>query len=325
MSDVLVAHHGYCFDGACSAALFTRFLRETQPGMAGAKVEYRGLLYDPGAPPPGERLEDGKVNAILDYRYSTSPRLTWYFDHHVSAFQEPGSEAHFTADGSGRKFHDGTYGSCTKLLADLGRERFGWSAPDLDELVHWADIIDAARFPDVETANSFELPAMAVSAVIQEQGDDALLGQLIPLLSRVPLAELAHSPLVVPRLKPIVSRHAALTERMARAGEQRGDVALFDLTEHPLDTVGKFVSYALFPTAQYAVVLSRTPRRVKLSVGFNPWSRRPRVHNIAALCERYGGGGHPVVGAVSLPPQDLPRARELFAEVIATLNGPAQG
>jgi hypothetical protein len=320
MTDVLIAHHGYCFDGACSAALFTRFLRETQPGLGDARVEYRGLLYDPGAPPPGERLERGRLNAILDYRYSTSELLTWYFDHHVSAFQEPGSEAHFRADTTGRKHHDGAYGSCTKLLADLGRERFGWTAPDLDELVRWADIIDAARFPDVETANSFEHPAMAVSAVIQEQGDDALLGQLIPLLAAEPLEALARGPLVAPRLKPIVARHAALTERMARAGEQRGDVALFDLTEHPLDTVGKFVAYALFPTAQYSVVLSRTPRRVKLSVGFNPWSRRPRRHNIAALCERYGGGGHPVVGAVSLPPQELPRGKAILAEVVEALN-----
>jgi hypothetical protein len=105
--NVLVAHHGHCFDGAASAAVFTRFLRETQPGAWTATVEYLGLGYDPGAPSPATKLKEGAVNAILDFRYAVSDKLSWYFDHHVSAFQEPGSEVHFRADTSGQKFHDG--------------------------------------------------------------------------------------------------------------------------------------------------------------------------------------------------------------------------
>ncbi len=318
--EVLVAHHGYCFDGATTAALFTRFLRETNPALAKAEFSYRGLLYEPNAPPPGEKLKAGAINAILDYRYSPSELLTWYFDHHVSAFQEKGTEAHFRADTSGKKFHDGTYGSCTKLLVDIARERFGWTAPDLDELVTWSDIIDAARFPDADVASSFDPPAMAIAAVVQEQGDDWLNSQVIPLLVSKPLAEVAASPLIAQRLGPIKQRHEALAKRMADAGEQRGDVAWFDLSDAPLDTVAKFVGYKLYPYAQYSVVLSRNPKRVKISVGFNPWAKRPRQHNIAALCERYGGGGHPVVGAISMPASDLARARAAVDDIIASLN-----
>lgn len=318
--EVLVAHHGYCFDGAASAAVFTRFLRETQPELAGAPFSYRGLLYDPNAPPPGERLKPGALNAILDYRYSTSPLLTWYFDHHVSAFAEPGSEAHLRGDASGRKFHDGAYGSCTKLVADIARARFGWESPGLAELVAWADIIDAARFESADAASSFEAPAMAIAAVVQEQGDDGLTAQLVPMLATMPLAEVARAPLVASRLAAIVRRHEALAKRMADVGEQRGDVAWFDLSEAPTDTVVKFVGYKLFPTAQYAVTMQRNPRRVKVSVGFNPWARKPRRHNVAALCERYGGGGHPVVGAIALPAQEIARARKVVDELVAALN-----
>jgi nanoRNase/pAp phosphatase (c-di-AMP/oligoRNAs hydrolase) len=46
----------------------------------------------------------------------------------------------------------------------------------------------------------------------------------------------------------------------------------------------------------------------------------PRTHNIAAICERYGGGGHPVVGAISLAGADVAAARKVAAEVIATLQ-----
>ena len=318
----LVAHHGYCFDGAASAAVFTRFLRDVSPEAARATFTYRGLLYEPNTPPPETRLKSGAVNAILDYRYTRSPLLTWYFDHHVSAFPEAGAETHLRADTSGKKFHDGAYGSCTKLIVDIGRARFNWSAPDLDELVTWADVIDAARFSDADAASSFDPPAMAIAAVLQEQGDDNIAGQIIPMLAARPLAEVAASAVVAGRLPPIKARHEALAKRMGESGEQRGDVAFFDLTNAPTDTVVKFVGYKLFPTAQYAVTLQRNPKRVKISVGFNPWARRPRRHHVASLCERYGGGGHPVVGAIALPPQDLARARKVVDELIAALNGP---
>lgn len=319
--ECLIAHHGYCFDGAASAAVFTRFFRDTQPNASATTFTYRGLLYEPSAPPPESYLRAGAVNAILDYRYTTSPALTWYFDHHVSAFQGAGAEAHFRADRSGRKFHDGSYGSCTKLVIDVARERFGWHAPDLDELVAWADLIDAARFPDADSASSFEPPAMQIAAVLQEQGDDALLRTLVPLLATRPLAEVAALPLITERLGAIVRRHDAVAKRMADKGEQRGDVACFDLSDAPVETVVKFVGYKLFPTAQYAITLQRNPKRVKLSVGFNPWAKRPRRHHIASLCERYGGGGHPVVGAIAFPPNELHRARRVMEELVAVLNG----
>lgn len=318
--EVLVAHHGHCFDGAASAAVFTRFLRETQAGAWTATVEYLGLGYDPGAPSPAEKLREGAVNAILDFRYAASDRLNWYFDHHVSAFQEPGSEVHFRADTTGQKFHDGTYGSCTKYIVDIARERFGWSAPDLEDLVRWSDVIDAARFTSADEACSFATPHMQIAAVVQEQGDDALCRELIPLLASRTLAEVASLPLIATRVAPIRARHEALAKRMAQQGEQRGNVAWFDLSEAPVDTVAKFVGYQLFPTAMYSVVLSRTAKKVKISVGFNPWTKRARAHDIASLCERYGGGGHPVVGAVSFAPQEFARAQAACEDIIRSLN-----
>lgn len=276
--DVLIAHHGHCFDGAASAALFSRFVRERLD--PNATFLFRGLAYEPDAPSPADRLREGALNAILDFRYTPSPLLQWYFDHHVSAFQEPGSREHFLADTSGKKFHDASYGSCTKLIADVLRDKFAWEAPDLQELVYWADVIDAARFPDAESASSLDHPAMAIMAVVQEQGDDTLCAELIPRLASERLESIAASPLIAPRVAPIRARLEALVTRMARAGEQRGSVAVFDLADQPLESVNKFISYRLFPTATYAVVLSWTPRRIKISVGYNPWSTRPRKHNI---------------------------------------------
>ena len=76
----------------------------------------------------------------------------------------------------------------------------------------------------------------------------------------------------------------------------------------------------LVPETTYSVAVTRTPQRTKISVGSNPWSPRPRTHNIATICERYGGGGHAVVGAVSYSPDEVERARATAREIIAELS-----
>ena len=91
---------------------------------------------------------DGDENACVDFRYSQDPRLTWWFDHHASAFQLPGDEDHFRADATGRKFYDPAAKSCTKFLADTVAAKFGFDTAPLAELIEWAEIIDGALFPE---------------------------------------------------------------------------------------------------------------------------------------------------------------------------------
>ena len=97
---VRVLFHDNCFDGAASAAVFSRFYRERID--ATAELAYQGLAHQAGANPVDESVFTGDENVIVDFRYSQSPKLTWWFDHHKSAFQVPGDEAHFRADRSGR-------------------------------------------------------------------------------------------------------------------------------------------------------------------------------------------------------------------------------
>jgi len=94
-----------------------------------------------------------------------------------------------------------------------------------------------------------------------------------------------------------------------------------DLSESGLEGANKFIAYDLFPEARYTVVVSRDAKRAKISVGSNPWARETRSHDIAKICERYGGGGHPVVGAVSLDPEQIGEARRVAGEIAATLKG----
>src|SRR4029078_3548379 len=94
-------YHGHCFDGVGSAATFTRFYKERiHPD---AQVNYHGLLHRPGNLFDLNLFDYGE-NAIVDFKYAASDKLTWWFDHHQSAFLAPEDEAHFRAVRSGKKF-----------------------------------------------------------------------------------------------------------------------------------------------------------------------------------------------------------------------------
>src|SRR5207237_7884981 len=130
-------YHGHCFDGVASAAVFTRFYRARI--HRAADVSYTGLLHRPGAL-FDEAMFDGDENAIVDFKYSPSDKLTWWFDHHQSAFLTPEDEAHFRADKSGTKFLDTTRKSCTEFIASVTQTEFGFDDEPLANLINGAQI-----------------------------------------------------------------------------------------------------------------------------------------------------------------------------------------
>ncbi|MGA8305858.1 MAG: hypothetical protein WB723_09290, partial [Candidatus Acidiferrales bacterium] len=74
------------------------------------------------------------------------------------------------------------------------------------------------------------------------------------------------------------------------------------------------------PSALYSVGVSASPTRSKVSVGTNPWKEPDPEVNLASLSEKYGGGGHARVAAISFGPGDLVRARQVAKEIAAKLR-----
>lgn len=324
MPRVVVATHGHCFDGLCSAVMFTRLLRHLHPGEELA-FEYRAMGYGPGQNGVDPSTLDGDENAILDFRFSTSPKLTWYFDHHVSAFPSKDDKLAYDAraredvPGGRRMFHDGGYGSCTKLIADIGRQRFGMNTSDADELIRWADMIDSAAFPSAEMAVARTEPVLHLMTVVEHKGNDAFLAAMVPRLLEQPVEEVASAKDVSEAYEPLAEQQKAFVELVKKHAEVVGPVVVVDLSSVVVDVAAKFVTYALWPDSAYSVLLSRSSSKCKISIGYNPWAPIARKHNIAAICERHGGGGHPVVGAISLTADQVARAQELAREIAAEL------
>jgi len=318
-----VLYHANCFDGCASAALLSRFL-EHRVGTRLSRIDFEPVQHSSGDPFPPDAF-DGDLNAVVDFRYSASPRVDWWFDHHQSAFQPPELRAHWEADRTGRRFWDPVAPSCTGFVARVARERFGFSAPDLDELVRWADVIDAAAFPSASVAVRLEAPALRIMTLLEATRDPAVPTRIIEGMRSRPLADLAREPWVEEPLRPVLERHFRSIEAVRGATRVEGGVAFADLAAAGLEAGNKFVVYDLFPEARYAVVLSADAKRAKVSVGSNPWAREARAHDIARICERYGGGGHPVVGAVTLGPDRVADARRIAGEITAELRRRPEG
>ena len=314
---VRVFYHDKCFDGASSAALFSRFYRERI--RSDVDFVFTGLVHRAGAL-FDEAQFDGDENAIVDFKYSSSPKITWWFDHHQSAFLSQADADHFERDQSNRKFYDPDFKSCTSFIAMIGKERFGFDPSPVADLVHWTDVIDGALYPDAKTAVEMEAPAMKLTMVIESAPDHDFVPQLIPLLATKPLGEVLKEPFVAPLLPPLLKRHELSVAILEQRTECKDGTIFFDVTDQDLEGYNKFVPYYLHPESVYSVGLSKSSFRTKVAVGSNPWTRLNNLVNLAKICERYGGGGHARVGAISFPPGRLDQARAAAEEIVKELR-----
>ncbi len=301
---IRVFYHDKCFDGASSAALFSRFYRERI--RSDAEFEFTGLVHRAGAL-FDEKQFDGDENAIVDFKYSSSPQITWWFDHHQSAFLTESDAEHFEQDQSNRKFYDPDFKSCTSFIAMIAQERFGFDPAPVADLVYWTDVIDGALYPDAKTAVEMKAPAMKLTMVIESAPDHGFVPNLIPLLATKPLGEILDEPFVSMDI---------LKERT----ECKDRTIFFDVTDQDLEGYNKFIPYYLHPESVYSVGLSKSSFRVKVSVGSNPWAPQQPEVNLAKICERYGGGGHARVGAISFPVNQHATAIKASQEIVAELR-----
>ena len=314
---VRILYHDHCFDGAASAAFFSRFIDGAI--HRGAEFRYTGMAhrasqeFDPA-------LFDGDENAIVDFKYSNNARLTWWFDHHQSAFLSPEDADHFRRDTSGRKLYNPAYKSCTSFICDVARDRYGFRAPDLDDLVHWSLIIDGAQYADARTAVELGSPAMKLTLVIEAAKESGVVQRIIGWMQRRPLQEIIEEPEIRTLFEPLYERHLRSIDLIRGRARQSDGVVFFDLAGQDMEGYNKFIPYYLFPDSTYTVSVSPSSFRTKISVGSNPWTPIEPKHNLASICERYGGGGHARVGAISLSPGELDRARQIAAEIVAELK-----
>ncbi len=209
---------------------------------------------------------------------------------------------------------------CTEFIAHIARSRYGFEAPDLAELVHWAGIIDGAVYSSAEEAVAMRAPAMKLTLVIEAVQGSEFVQQIIGLMQHHRLDEIMARPEVVQTFAPLYERHLRSIELIRSQGSCSRGTIFFDIADHQMEGYNKFIPYSLFPEATYTVSVSLASFRTKISVGSNPWAPKPPEHNLATICERYGGGGHPRVGAISFERNQVAEARKVAQEILAELR-----
>lgn len=317
MTRVRLCYHDRCFDGTASAATFYRFYREHFD--SNAKFGFTGMTHKAKQPWEPD-LFDGDENAIVDFKFSNSSKLTWWFDHHQSAFLTPADAEQFRQHPGKHMYYDPTFKSCTKFIATVANEKFGYDISPLAELIHWGDIIDGAQYASPEAAVEMVEPATQLALVIEAAPEDGLPARIIPELAYRPLKEMVQLPIVAQHLGPLLKRHRDSIEILRQRSDARDGVVFFDVADLDLEGYNKFIPYLLHPECVYSVSVSASKVRAKVSLGTNPWNLANADANLASLAEQYGGGGHQRVSAISFDPTDIARAREVATKLTAHLR-----
>ncbi len=163
---------------------------------------------------------------------------------------------------------------------------------------------------------------MKLTMIIESSTDANLVQRLIPLLTEMSLQQVLERDFVQEQLGPLMERHWAALELIRTRSNLQDGVITFDITDQPTEGYNKFIPYYVHPDGTYNVGLSKSSFRTKVSVGTNPWTKRApsELMNLAKVCERYGGGGHARVGAISFPPDREEEARRAVIEIVEQLR-----
>ena len=207
----------------------------------------------------------------------------------------------------------------------IAEHRFGFDPRPVAELVRWTDIVDGAMYEDAKSAVEMKAPAMKLTMAIEASTDRDFVKTMIPLLAYQPLAEILEQPFVAAVLPPLLERHQRSIEILRQRTEEKDGTIFFDITDLELEGYNKFIPYYLHPDSIYSIGVSKSSFRVKVSVGSNPWSKRPPTVNLARVCERYGGGGHARVGAISFEVTQNEAAHKAALEIVEELRASVRG
>ncbi len=315
-----VYYHDNCFDGLASAAVFSHFYRHRI--RDGVEFEYEGLAHRPGQLFPGRSV---RRRGKRDRRFQIFERST--IDLVVRPPSERISECGRRSSTSGpTSQRQEIPRSDVPLVHDVhcphGEPAFRASIPErLKELIHWADIIDGAQFPDARAPWSSDEPAMKLMMVIEGVRDPVRTRKLIQAFQEHSLQEIMAIDWVQAAFRPLYERHLKSDRHHPQAcAIRQGNRLLRHQRVRRHGRIQQVHSILSCSRKPYCVGVSRSSFRSKISVGSNPWSPAPRTHNLAALCERHGGGGHPVVGAISFDPEDLSRARRIARGIAQELR-----
>jgi hypothetical protein len=305
----LTIHYHRDFDGMVSAAILSVILAETR----GETSQWKSVNYDQRG--NWQAFEAGKRFAVVDFHFH--PRAEYWFDHHPTTFLTPELRAQYAP--SDRWCFDESSPSCPPLILRHARERWGYEAPErFVEMALWSDVVDGARYKDVEQAVFGEQPALRIARAITVAPSPEWVDSLVGVMAEGDLTSVASRP-------DVEKAHQRASRNRDRALEQfpptvqwkRDGVLLYDASSDKIRRE-RFAAFYHHPDIHYCVGVIPTRSGYHVTAGINPWNPPSNGADIGAIMEGFGGGGHKAVGGAN--PADLAAARSVAAEVAERLR-----
>ena len=303
-------HYHRDFDGMVSAAVLATLLRE----RTGEEILWSSVNYDQRT--DWENFSKDERFAIVDFHFH--PRAEYWFDHHPTTFLTPELRAQYTP--SERWNWDETSPSCPPLILRHAAEHWGIeTTPRFKDMAHWSDIVDAARYKDVEQAVFGDEPALRITRALTVAPNSEWLDELVGAMTTETLDEVANRPSVEKAFQRASRNRDKALEQFPPTIESKTDgVLLYDASSHKIRRE-RFAAFYHHPDIFYSVGVIPTRAGFHVSCGENPWRTSPVGVHIGEIMEGYGGGGHRAVGGAN--PADLQAARLVAAEIAETLRG----
>jgi hypothetical protein len=295
--------HSPCFDGIVSGVLAWDFLETSQHWEFN---QLRTVNYDARSTWLSSALET--PCAVVDFLYH--PQAQFWADHHLTTFLTKEAEEDFAQRKSKWLIYDEESGSCAKLLWTHLAESFSYQNPRYEEMVRWADKIDAARYESVNEAILGDTPALRISRSLAFKSSAEYCEHLVKELRVTSLEEVAQLAEVRERSEQVQSLIKSGLARFAERSKLEDGIVVFNLDSQGV-IVNRYTPYYFFPDARYSIGIVKSSGGAKITAMRNPWREFPSVP-LGKIFEKVGGGGHQRVGSVLLNGEQATRAPSLL-------------
>jgi hypothetical protein len=299
------------FDGLVSGALITKFEKIDSYLFVEPKFMQDGLV----------EVRPGDIIANLPYH----PNCTLWFDHHITnttpRFDRPimpGKGAFRLAPSAARVVCEYYTETSTANDAD-GAVRLAFlNSERISHLLDETDKIDAGKLTRDDVLNPAGYVLISMTTDGRNAGDEPYWLRVIELLREESLETMLNDPEVKRRCQQVLDDQEKLRQILRQRGTLKGNVIYVDLRGIAIPDGNRFLVFTLFPEGNIQVKVADDTQRLNttsISVGYNIFNPTSKV-NVGELLQKYGGGGHKVVGSCRVPNDKAEQAIKEIVEAV---------
>lgn len=311
--------HFPCFDGIVSGALailfFSRLRGWRFDSIQAVNYDMQDVWLDTHLAQHG---------CVVDFLYH--PEAEVWCDHHATTFFNSELRTDFECRTDPFLWYDQESRSTARLLWNRAAETLGCIAR-LEEMVAWADRIDAADYQDVNEALCGSYPALKISRSLAIDPDPKYCDFLVRALCDLPMSELAAHSEIQRRVAQAEELGSEGLNRVAKHIHLHGNIALFDVATEKA-SISRYSAFYFHPNVHYSIGIFRSGDSTTVRVNANPWLhfRHPNLGEMMRAAAKAAGlpssgGGHAQVGSIRLNKESDHAVEKVVAYFLKRLRG----